>query len=310
MNAIAASEVITRLSQEGRSRPKPETVYKFLDGLGGRLALQERTIKYTSIKYFNDPFECLPQGISESDAEQLFQKAEAVKDDIQKWNSFCDRHPTFFPPLGDLREHVRKNPRQVLRCAFEDLSSYVRDNLLLHSVKELGIASFSASKQSPIMWSHYAEKHKGIVIGYNSACFRTVLTTATATPGAELLPVRYSDERLSVPLDLENTWGLWDVLATTKSMDWKYEAEWRSVFVDKDKKMEELGSIFPTIPVRFISEINIGVSADRELKRACYVFCKMNPFCKLFQADLHATQYALDFRPLNESARRWQSSRK
>lgn len=289
---MSAGEEISRLAQEGRSRPKPRIVYKFLDSIGGRLALLEKTIKYSSILQLNDPFECIPKGISQRDAKRIIDEAECAKQDIRQWNKFCDSYPALIPPPGDLRKQLRNDPNKQLQHAFSHLSEHVRKMLVLHSSKSLAIASFTNRKDSIPMWSHYAEQHKGIAIGYNTACFKWRFPE-----GVSLLPVTYSRERIEIPLILEEAEGILDVLSTTKSLGWRYESEWRSVLVVTDKKMGEMKSMFIEFPKEFIAEIIIGFAASIELRRTCYRFCAENPkTCRLFQAELDKERYALRFK--------------
>lgn len=289
---MSAGEEITRLAQEGRMRCKPRIVYKFLDSIGGRLALLEKTIKYTSIQYLNDPFECMPKGISQQDAKRIIDEAECAKHDVQQWNRFCDSYPSLIPPPGELRNQLRDDPKKQLSHAFSHLSEHVREMLVLHSSKSLAVASFSKRRTSIPMWSHYAEQHKGIAIGYNTACFQWRFQTK-----ASLLPVQYSRERLEIPLILEGVEGILDVLSTTKSRRWRHENEWRSILVVTDHKMGEMKSMYFEFPKEFIAEIIIGAAASIELQRTCYRFCVENSkTCRLFQAELDKERYALRFK--------------
>lgn len=89
-----------------------------------------------------------------------------------------------------------------------------------------GVLCFTASWQSPVMWAHYAEKHSGICLGFDVPEFR----------GSERLlsPVIYAPERLAFFLDAEkDLYGIDRefVLAMllTKSREWAYEQEYRTV---------------------------------------------------------------------------------
>lgn len=141
------------------------------------------------------------------------------------------------------------------------------------------------------MWSHYAQQHKGIVIGYDTDCFRSILLG-----GAALYPVKYVDTRIAMPLTTDIPWGTLDRLATTKYRDWSYEYEWRSVFLDTDEMMGDLVAIYPRIEPRFIREINIGACAEVETRKVCCIYCADHPECDYFEAHFHRQEFALEFK--------------
>ena len=105
------------------------------------------------------------------------------------------------------------------------------------SKKFSSIACFSESIQSVLMWSHYADSHKGFAMEYD---FRPWLKIPVKNVG--LFPVIYDDERLDVSTYI--TWAFlrfigipaanpdalsYIKIALHKSTDWAYEKEWRLI---------------------------------------------------------------------------------
>jgi hypothetical protein len=82
------------------------------------------------------------------------------------------------------------------------------------------VLCFSRSWSNPVIWSHYAEKHRGVCLGFD-------------VPDDCLLEVGYSTGRLEVQLerDLQDdgtvTTEFSRKLLTTKFEDWRYEDEVR-----------------------------------------------------------------------------------
>ena len=77
-----------------------------------------------------------------------------------------------------------------------------------------GLICFSATWQNPVLWSHYADKHKGMCLGFD-------------VPESELHEVEYLDRRRRLTdLVPETEPG---PLLCTKFRDWKYEDEFRRV---------------------------------------------------------------------------------
>lgn len=80
---------------------------------------------------------------------------------------------------------------------------------------ELRILCFSAHWSEPLLWGHYANKHRGIAIGFD-------------VPAGDIYhPVEYQDHRLPVPLRLDLVGTDVDKLLLTKFSAWKYENEHR-----------------------------------------------------------------------------------
>ena len=99
------------------------------------------------------------------------------------------------------------------------------------------IACFSEDVQSILMWSHYADSHKGFALEYD---FRPTLMRPL--PRVGLFPVIYSEERFDASAFL--AWGMFTILgiksinpdilasikaALYKSKSWEYEKEWRMI---------------------------------------------------------------------------------
>lgn len=99
------------------------------------------------------------------------------------------------------------------------------------------IACFSESIESVLMWSHYANSHKGFALEYN---FRPILEQPIKNVG--LFPVVYSEERLDISDYI--AWAFLRILgipakmpdiaasiknALWKSDIWAYEKEWRMI---------------------------------------------------------------------------------
>ena len=88
--------------------------------------------------------------------------------------------------------------------------------------KLFGIACFSEIYDSLLMWSHYADYHKGICLEYD---FKELLNKAM------FCPVIYTGrfENISKCIDLKNDMVSNRVieLILSKAKDWSYENEWR-----------------------------------------------------------------------------------
>ena len=83
------------------------------------------------------------------------------------------------------------------------------------TAKRRGLLCFSKSWRNPVLWSHYADKHKGIALGFD-------------IPGSCLHAVEYVRHRLKFEQLFPQEHELQQLLRT-KFKDWKYEAEHRRI---------------------------------------------------------------------------------
>jgi hypothetical protein len=78
-----------------------------------------------------------------------------------------------------------------------------------------GMICFCKQWQNPLPWSHYADKHRGMCLGFDveEKCLK---------------PIAYVRERMD--LDIPPTPESANQLLFTKFEDWRYEEEWRGWF--------------------------------------------------------------------------------
>jgi hypothetical protein len=101
--------------------------------------------------------------------------------------------------------------------------------------KTRGLLCFSRSWQNPLLWSHYADKHSGLCLGFD-------------VPDSNLRPVTYIRRRLPVDLSaLTNATQLDPTMVEswifTKYSHWKYEQEVRA-FVALEERDPETNLYF------------------------------------------------------------------
>lgn len=81
--------------------------------------------------------------------------------------------------------------------------------------KKYGLLCFCATWRSPLLWSHYADRHKGICLGFN-------------VRDDSVAKVDYVEKR--TPLRLPLTEDSMQRVLFTKFTGWSYEQEWRAWF--------------------------------------------------------------------------------
>lgn len=122
------------------------------------------------------------------------------------------------PPISTNQHH---------RHAFEKMKRKMAE--------DRGVVCFSKNWRNPLLWSHYADSHRGVALGFD-------------LPDAETFPVKYRKSRIFC--DWEKFYLCEDYrleivsgVLTSKSLHWKYEDEVR-FHVNLDHETLEDGNYF------------------------------------------------------------------
>ena len=145
------------------------------------------------------------------------------------------------------------------------------------------IACFSEKHDNLLMWSHYADSHRGFCIEYDLK-----LLNLNSDILSHIYPVLYHNQRESFPIKdiIESMRELNDsiyknevcdinvdkllTLFTVKGLDWKYEREWRVIYTKKDMyDRSETNSISKSLQILSfpcVSAIYLGYRIDPDIK--------------------------------------------
>ncbi|MBY8974625.1 DUF2971 domain-containing protein [Rhodobacteraceae bacterium NNCM2] len=118
---------------------------------------------------------------------------------------------------------------------------------------EHGVISFSKTWKEPLLWSHYADNHRGLALGFD----------LKPRIGFE---VKYTTARLILPSADEEKYifgeriAFWDAIKRTKFKPWSYEKEVR-MFPSIEGSINENGMLFrPFSHIGDLKEVVIGAS--------------------------------------------------
>src|SRR6185437_6477137 len=89
---------------------------------------------------------------------------------------------------------------------------------------KLGILCLSAKCNDLLMWSHYANGHRGLCLEFEASDYTPFFGAA--------LPVKYRDDRPTFDPD-GTQWQRVESAVLTKSKGWSYEEEWRVIDHDQ-----------------------------------------------------------------------------
>ena len=123
-----------------------------------------------------------------------------------------------------------------LNDPFELLCVYQRDRGLRDALRaykdqmaaRFGVLCFSKHWHNPVLWSHYADRHRGICLGFD-----------VDSRGAKAVAYQSERPQLRIPPSQVNA----DQLLYTKFLDWHYEEEWRN-WIQIDEREPATGLYF------------------------------------------------------------------
>lgn len=201
------------------SKQNPEILYKYraCNSLVLNM-LQNNQVYFSSPLDFNDPFDCSAQEFMHAKFREDMARVEASLNLGVPIASLANNQ------IQNFRERINQDARLIqterdIQSATEELRN------------QLGILSLSARNDSILMWSHYADMHRGFCIGYSVNNF--------GLPPNGIRDVIYTRDRnlgfafalIANPNVTEDMFEeeFWRVHVLTKWIDWQYEEEWRII---------------------------------------------------------------------------------
>lgn len=147
----------------------------------------------------NDPFDCLVYIDDKVYLEYMFQISCKIFPEINK---------------KELRKIVKESINDELEKQLRNMK------------KKFRVACFTENNDSPLMWAHYTDNHKGFCIEYD-------LTKLPEGYRYGIFPVLYSDKRYDVTnAVVTRNKNLLMNPYYFKSLNWEYEKEWRIVITE------------------------------------------------------------------------------
>ena len=252
--------------------------------MASRLA-EELSRNFTSqaqVKYFADMVCGCVLGTLHSTAEQRFLRE----------NPFFKQH------LAAIRQQFEMAV-DVARSQFPDMMQRVEKKIHQTVRETIGVLCMSLNGKQPLMWAHYAQEHRGLVIEFdeNSPCFSRRRTSRDEL--GTFRPVRYSSTRPLITGDAGDEW--FEHLALTKALEWKYEEEVRFLLDVScaDRKVGDNIALIE-VPASAVQSVTFGCRATPELietvTKRLQKLSTASHVC-LFSAEVDDRHFALNYLP-------------
>lgn len=283
--------------------------YKYLNPSSSLAVLKTGTLKWSSPRLFNDPFEFpdeLHFPFNGKDLADAFLNETVRLAFDEEEPSGNPLHP-MFAELMVTRRNANKPSEQEFRNAIGSGRSETADPLeegknklqaMYRKYKDtLAVFCVSRIHDDVLMWSHYAQNHMGCVFKFRCLpeydrplCAAAEVIYQEQYPIIADLPLYVKQLTGQVALDYKN---LFKVFAFTKSSHWSYEKEWRCVSLLRDR---QAGCDFdPMIPEE-LDSIYLGCRIETGTKREIIEIINARyTRTSIFQAKLAKQIYALEF---------------
>ncbi|WP_146143863.1 DUF2971 domain-containing protein [Photobacterium phosphoreum] len=268
--------------------------------------LKNLSIRFSPPIAFNDPFEFKPAISGIVSNEYLMKHLE------DNWDSVIESQFSKLPEniktvltkqqLKALIQSNLKNDPTLLNKLMGKATQQISQSLSDKSNELIGVLSLTEKSDNLLMWSHYADSHRGYCISFESKHPFFNRKRSEKDEFYYLRKVDYIEYRPAKMLvDMSGT-----DLFLLKSNIWEYEQEWRicSILTDADTI---ISSNIPHIhlfkfPPDAVKEIIIGVNASDFLIETIISLVKQNlelNHIKIKCASVSETSYTLKFSNLN-----------
>lgn len=191
--------------------------------------LCESEVYFSDPNKFNDPLDCSPtliNDVSLNDLEQLCHRMVMKNYDKDRADREIHNYRYLSTEHGDYRTD-QKVQKYYIRMIVDEVKRQ-----LDHMMKSRGVLSLASQWNSPLMWSHYADEHKGICIEYDisrAVCKKPKKVDYKGGRGIYISQI--------VDLIFNNTVRAKEEIEHkyfyTKAGQWNYEEEWRYVSEDQ-----------------------------------------------------------------------------
>jgi hypothetical protein len=291
----------------------PKRIYKYRkDDEGGysRKNLASSTIWLATPDSYNDPYDCFLQ-FSAANMAAAFERGlidafvagyhlDISADNVTKAKQSPTPFQTFLQYITS-NGKSGANPKQMAEFMSQTIPGYINSTVeILQALRTIAqICSFSAVHDSILMWSHYADQHKGFCVEYDLGKF---------DPGdaflKNLYPVIYSKELADLTPWAEKlvscgagdlTTGVLLLAVIQKFTGWEYEQEWRYIRFQEPPKQDRNRSM--PLPNR----VFLGAKAPAATIEAVVATCSEKSV-PVFQMRMSSDKYELLADPVQSSS--------
>jgi len=290
--------------------------FKYASFETAKLVIKSHRFRWSAPTTFNDPFDhqsrLVPNFTLEEFGERLIEASERIV--------FSEVVPNITPtPLSEMLMSVRlhrgrhsregminmirkgsmESAARLFDGSFDDLHSQVQ-NILCHS----RVFCVSEVHDNVVMWSHYADQHRGVV--FKLRCIDDLdncLLAARKVIYSPDFPAFVNADEYARHLSGEQPFDWVPMIkniAYTKHTDWSYEREWRTHYQLLNQPAGDGYSFFKEDPKVF-EAVYLGCRMEaQQVTAMCDLIRQRLPGTKIFRGSKSTRQFILSFSEISD----------
>jgi len=261
--------------------------------------LENNTAWFSKATDFNDPYDSVltigsEETFDENNKEALItnlaKNFEVSTSEIESLLGSHTLKQTLVILLGNSvsddtpKEQIEEVANKIVNSKSIEFNKLAKNVANLYQDK-IFASCFSEDPTSMLMWSHYADNHKGFVIEYD---FKTLDIEKHQDVLWGLHPVNYVEDMINLKdyTKVREHMNLLTLASISKSIEWSYENEWRMIVLKDTEKGFNLSISKP-------SSIILGARVDQVNKIMLSIEAKKKGI-QLKQIKLDHSSYHLE----------------
>lgn len=273
-------------------------LYKYIDHYAENV-IENLELKVTPPNEFNDPFEfspSTPTDLSIEQAKRLIERSDIQDEQYRKMAALIPGLSR--EQFDDYLRQERDSIATGLSASSERLLATYRQNQVHQASQQIAILCLSNLPDQILMWSHYAAKHKGFVLGLHADHeFFQKFPKFDVDYGIQRVLFDWSFRPGSVE---ERRYA--EQLVKRKSRLWKYEKEVRLMFPLQGCRREELADKpvvrFWPMPRDLVGQIIFGCRCPNVAEQRIRGLVEEKGLHVVFErASMHDSEFKLVIKP-------------
>jgi hypothetical protein len=293
-------------------------MYKYYSRTGAVATLRNRTVQLSAPAGFNDPFDTHLDDPFGSDPVDFIQELQGAFVDFFLGDidysmlregpnkaSIIAIHQGLKTASPAQREGYRLEAMADDAVTLFDIDELRRNSLevvayLVNTFSRYGIFCASDRPDILLLWSHYADEHRGFVFKFDPSVKKdSAFICARPVSYTQVRPLMYRTGadmiRKGLMMTLEaSTREIIDSLVYTKAIEWNYEEELRLYIPD----FVEVGQTraYLSFHAEELSTVFVGCRTSEEHEREVVALSRaINPKVSIYRAVKDAREYRLGF---------------
>lgn len=163
---------------------------------------------------------------------------------------------------------LMQQARELAATHLPRINSIVKHGFTEKLPAMLGVLCLSQNSNQPLMWAHYAESHRGLMLEFDTVHPTFNRKRSAGDEFGRLRPVSYSKVRPEMTMQTLDGEKAFEVFALTKADQWSYEEEirliWPLKFADKTVEAPSGPIGLLSCPSSAVVSVTLGCKASEQ----------------------------------------------